>query len=406
MSNRTYTKVQAARLPAPGVNRWAVMVLMVVLAVALSAGARAEVHESQHHNFQVVTVAEGLQHPWGMTWLPNGDMLVTERPGRLRLIQDGELVEEPISGVPTVRVGGQGGLLDIALHPDFDNNRYVYLSFAKPNADDSEGTTAVVRGRLEGHALVDVEEIFEADAWHTGRGHHGSRLAFDHDGYLFITLGDRQIPPVGDVETHPAQDLRNHIGGIFRLHDDGRVPSDNPFVGHDYAKPEFWSYGHRSVQGLAVHPETGALWSNEHGPQGGDELNLIKPGKNYGWPVVGHGVHYRTGATIHIDRQRDDMEPPIHYWTPSIATSGLMIYDGDQFPEWQGHIFNGGMAGQHQMLSRVEVNEDNFVVYEEQLLRGEMRIRDVRQGPDGYIYLAVDDRGGALTPIVRLEPAD
>ncbi len=406
MSYKTYVKVQAARLPATGVNRWMVMVLMVVLVLALSAGARAEVHESQHHNFQVVTVVDGLQHPWGMTWLPNGDMLVTERPGRLRLIQDGELVEEPIAGVPTVRVGGQGGLLDVVLHPDFDNNRFVYLSFAKPNADDSQGTTAVVRGRLEGHALVDVEEIFEADAWHTGRGHHGSRLAFDHDGYLYITIGDRQFAPVGDVESHPAQDRSNHVGTIVRLYDDGRVPADNPFVGHDYARPEIFSYGHRSPQGFAVHPETGALWQNEHGPQGGDELNLIRAGKNYGWPVVGYGVHYGTGATIHVDRQRDGMEPPIHYWTPSIATSGLMIYTGDQFPEWQGHIFNGGMAGQHQMLSRVEVNDENFVVYEEQLLRGEYRIRDVRQGPDGYIYLAVDDRGGALTPIVRLEPAN
>jgi glucose/arabinose dehydrogenase len=406
MSDMTSHKAQARSLTSTGANRWLMLFLLVVLAVALNTGARAEVYTSEQHNFRVVTVADGLEHPWGMVWLPNGDMLVTERPGRVRLIQDGELVEQPLSGIPEVRVGGQGGLLDIALHPDFENNRLVYLSFAKPNADGSQGTTVVVRGRLEGHGLVDVEEIFEADAWHTGRGHHGSRFAFDHDGYLYITIGDRQFPPVGDVEAHPAQDTSNHVGTIVRLYDDGRVPADNPFVGQDNVRPEIWSYGHRSPQGLAIHPVTGALWQNEHGPQGGDELNLIERGKNYGWPVVGHGVHYGTGATIHVDRQREGMEPPIHYWTPSIATSGLMIYTGDQFPEWQGSIFNGGMSGGHQMLSRVVVNDDNFVVYEEQLLRGEKRIRDVRQGPDGYIYLAVDDRGGALTPVVRLEPAD
>lgn len=406
MADMTSHKAQAQRLPATGIIRWLMLFVLVVLAVALNSGASAEVHTSEHHNFRVVTVADGLQHPWGMAWLPNGDMLVTERPGRVRLIQDGQLVERPLSGIPEVRVGGQGGLLDIALHPDFDNNRLIYLSFAKPNADGSRGTTAVVRGRLEGHGLVDVEEIFEADAWHTGRGHHGSRLVFDHDGYLFISLGDRQFPPVGDVEAHPAQDNSNHVGTIVRLHDDGRVPADNPFVGQDNVRPEIWSYGHRSVQGLAIHPETGALWQNEHGPQGGDELNLIERGRNYGWPVVGHGVHYGTGANIHLGRQRQGMEAPVHYWTPSIATSGLMIYTGDQFPSWQGNIFIGGMSNRHQMLSRVQVNEENFVVYEEQLLRGEYRIRDVRQGPDGYIYLAVDDRGGALTPIVRLEPAD
>lgn len=381
--------------------------------MGLSATASADVHESLLHNFTVNTVVEGLEHPWGMAFLPNGDMLITERPGRLRLVRDGQLVEEPITGLPEIRtrapgspLGTQGGLLDVALHPDFDNNRLIYISYAKPTADNSEGTTAVLRGRLEGHQLNDVEEIFEADAWRAGGGHHGSRLAFDHDGYLFITIGDRQVSPSGDVWAHPAQDLSNHIGTTVRLYDDGRVPADNPFVGHDGVLPEIWSYGHRNAQGMVVHPVTGAIWQSEHGPQGGDELNLVLPGKNYGWPVVGHGVNYRTGSTIHVASQMDGMEPPVHYWTPSIGAAGMIVYTGDQFPEWQGNIFVTGLAGRHAVLARVEVNEDNFVVYHEHLLQGEMRLRDVRQGPDGYIYLAVDDRAGGLTPIVRLEPAN
>lgn len=382
-----------------------VMVLLGMLALTLSLQnlARAEMFTSEHHDFRIVTVVDGLEHPWSMSFLPGGDMLVTERPGRLRLVQDGELVEGPISGVPSVRSGGQGGLLDVALHPDFESNRLVYLSFAKPNADDSEGTTAVVRGRLEGHSLQDAEEIFEAEAWTAGRGHHGSRLAFDHDGYLFVTIGDRQASPTGDLEAHPSQDLGNHYGTTVRLHDDGRIPNDNPFINDADVLDSIWSYGHRNQQGMAVHPDNGELWQNEHGPAGGDELNLIKPGLNYGWPVIGYGVQYRSAAQIHEHTERDGMEQPVHHWTPSIATSGLMIYSGERFPMWRGNIFNGGMSGQHRMLSRVTVDGDR-VLNEEMLLRGEMRIRDVKEGPDGYIYLAVDDRGGATTPIVRLEP--
>jgi aldose sugar dehydrogenase len=379
-------------------------VAFAALAFATVACANERVYESQEHSFRVVTVVEGLQNPWGMQWLPNGDMLVTERPGRLRIVRDGRLLPDPVEGLPQVRTGGQGGLLDIALHPDFESNRLLYISYSRPNANDSEGTTAVIRGRFENDRLSDVEDVFEAVAWTDGRGHYGSRLVFDHDGYLFITVGDRQARPAGDLSAHPSQNLTNHYGTTIRLYDDGRIPNDNPFVGRSDALPEIWSYGHRNAQGMAVHPDTGDIWQNEHGPQGGDELNHIRPGLNYGWPVIGYGVNYG-GAPIHDATHRDGMEQPALHWTPSIGASGMMIYDGDQFPMWRGNVFSGGLSNQHQVLSRaVVVGEE--VAHQELLLDGVFRIRDVRQGPDGYIYLAVDHRAGDTTPVVRLEPVD
>ena len=370
------------------------------------AAAQGQVIQSEAHNFRVVTVAEGLDGPWSIAFLPGGDLLVTERSGALRIVRNGTLVPQPVEGLPAVRFGGQGGLLDVVLHPEFESNRLVYLTYSKPSADGSEGTTAIVRGRLENDRLNGVEEIFEASAWSPGQGHYGSRLAFDHDGYLFVSIGDRQAPARDDLFAHPAQDVSNHIGTILRLHEDGTVPADNPFVGRPDAMPEIWSYGHRSPQGLAIHPVTGALWESEHGPQGGDELNLIEPALNYGWPVIGFGVNYGSGAPIHESSEHEDMEQPIHHWTPSIATSGLMIYTGDAFPGWQGDFFIGGLAG--QQLARVTLDGSEFVS-EENLLAGYGRIRDVRQGPDGFIYLAIDPARGAAagpTPIVRLEPAN
>lgn len=358
------------------------------------------VHQSEHHAYRVVPVVDGLQHPWGIAFLPSGEMLVTERPGRLRVVRDGQL-SEPVSGLPEIRVGGQGGLLDVVLHPDFSSNRLVYLSFSKPSDDGSQGTTAVIRGRFENDALHDVEEVFVAEAWTQGGGHHGSRIAFDRDGYMFVTIGDRQARPIGDLHTHPAQDLSNHYGTTVRLYDDGRVPQDNPFVGVEGALPSIWSYGHRNQQGMAIHPETNQVWQNEHGPQGGDELNLVQAGDNHGWPVIGYGVNYGTGTPIHEAVRADGMQQPVHLWVPSIATSGLMIYTGDRFPMWRGNVFSGGMAG--EVLSRVTLDGTRAVA-EEFLVRNQGRIRDVRQGPDGLIYLAIDHRGGELTPIVRLEP--
>ena len=373
------------------------------IAVGLLGGSPAEgqeVFKSAHHDFRVVTVADGLVNPWSMAWLPGGDMLITERPGRLRIVRHGTLLPDPVAGVPEVFAQGQGGLFDVLPHPDFASNRLLYLSYARPKGEGS--TTAVVRGRFENDRFTDIEEIFEATT--EGRGHYGGRLAWDHDGFLFLTVGERQVPSTGDLEAHPAQDLSNHHGVTVRLHEDGRVPADNPFVGQAGARPEIWSYGHRNPQGLAVHPETGDVWLDEHGPQGGDELNLVQPGLNYGWPVIGYGVNYRSGSAIHAGTHREDIEPPTHFWIPSIATSGLMIYTGDRFPAWTGSFFVGGMAGQQLARLTPSVDRPQRIEQEETLTYGIGRVRDVRQGPDGYIYLAIEDRGGAPTAVVRLEP--
>jgi glucose/arabinose dehydrogenase len=377
---------------------------------AVSAAGQAPVYQSESGPYRVVTVVDGLKDPWSIAFLPGGEMLVTEKPGRLRIVRDGILQPEPIAGTPEVRYEGQGGLLDVALHPDFEANQLIYLSFSKSSEDGSQGTTAVVRGRLVGDRLEDVEEIFEAKAWSTTGGHYGSRLAFDAQGYLFITVGDRQAPPAMETAyLHPAQDLTNHQGKVIRLHDDGRVPEDNPFVGRADALPEIWSYGHRSPQGLAIHPETGDIFQSEHGPQGGDELNLILPGRNYGWPVIGYGVNYG-GARLFATRERDGMEQPLQHFTPSIAPSGLMVYTGDRFPAWKNSVFMGGMANpQVARLPLVGEGEDVYVGTLERppLMLGFGRVRAITQGPDGLIYIAIDDRrGGGLTPIVRLEPVE
>ena len=376
---------------------------LVGLAAISTTTAQGQVYESVEHDFRVVTVAEDIQHPWSIAFLPDGDMLFTQRTGELRIVRDGKLLPDPVEGVPETRVINQGGLQEIAVHPDFENNRIVYLSYSKPNG--SRGTTALIRARFENDMLNDVEEIFEADAWNERGGHFGAKIAFDEDGYLFMSVGDRQSPPTGDLENHPAQDPTTHFGTIIRLMDDGSVPEDNPFVGHASIRPEIWSYGHRNPQGLAFHPETGDLWATEHGPQGGDELNLIMPGVNYGWPVIGYGVNYRSGIPIHAAGEREGMEQPKTFWIPSIGASGLMIYDGDAFPEWRGDIFAGGLAATHRRLSRISV-DGGRVMTRESLLHDVFRIREVRQGPDGFIYLATDNRAGGLTDIVRLEPAD
>jgi len=379
-------------------------VLAAVVAVALlraAPGAAQEIHKSALHDFRVVTVAEGLINPWAMAFLPDGDILVAERPGRLRIIRDGKLLPDSVPGLPAIRAEGQGGLLDLELHPDFASNRLVYFSYSKPSADGTQGATAVARGRFENDRLSGVEDIFVAEVWSQGRGHYGSRLAFDGKGHIHITLGDRQVPPTGDLQAHPAQDLSNHFGTTIRLNDDGSVPADNPFVGRAGALPQIWTYGHRNGQGLAIHPETGDVWQTEHGPQGGDEVNLLQPGMNYGWPVVGFGVNYRTGLALHEGTMHQGMEPPVHVWVPSIGTSGLLIYTGDEFPDWRGSFFAGGLVG--EVLMRLTM-EGRRVMNVEQLYQRKGRIRAVEQGLDGYIYLAIEDRDGAPTPIVRLEP--
>ncbi len=385
-----------------------VLILCALFAsVVLPVTAQTVEYKSENYVYRVVTVVDALKDPWSLAFLPNGDMLVTERPGRLRIVRNGKLDPEPISGTPAVRYQGQGGMLDVILHPDYSANNLIYMSYSKPNQDASEGTTAVLRARFDGKTLTAVEEIFEAKAWSKGGSHYGSRLAFDPKGYLFVTVGDRAADPLGvPREQHPAQDLMLHQGKVIRLHDDGRIPDDNPFVGRTDALPEIWTYGHRNLQGLAIDHKTGDVFTLEHGAQGGDELNLILPGKNYGWPVVGYGVQYG-GTAIHAGREKDGIEQPLQYWTPSIAPSGLLIYTGSEFPGWQGNLFVGGLSGKE--LHRLPLLQANGVyqigrMERPPLLQGYGRIRDVRQGPDGFIYVIIDDRsGGSLTPVIRLE---
>ena len=365
-----------------------------------NSGTGDPVYSSARHDFRVVTVADGLDHPWSMAWLPSGEMLIVERPGRLRVVRGGVLQPEPVAGWPAVyRDEGQGGFMDILPHPDFAGNRWLYLSYGKPNEDGSEGTTTVVRGRWDDGRVTDVEEIFESNAWHGNNNHFSGRMAFDLDGYLYLTVGDRMLPP-NMLADHPALDVTNHMGTIVRLHDDGRLPADNPFVGSADTLPEIWSYGHRNLQGLATDPLTGNLWSNEHGPRGGDELNLVARGGNYGWPVVSHGINY-DGTVYTTEASRPGVESPSFVWVPSIGISGMMIYRGDEFPWWRGSAFVGGMVG--QQLGRVTL-EGTDALGVETLLQGELgRIRDVREGPDGLIYLALE-HAEELTAVVRLEP--
>ncbi len=375
---------------------FAVAVTWAVLPVVADG---QQVFKSSQHDYRLTTVVNGLVQPWSMLFLPGGDMLVTERPGRLRVVRNGKLLDTPVPGVPTVVYRGQGGLLDVIAHPNFATNRFIYLSYAKP-LDGGAATTAVARARFENDRLSDVKDIFVADT-KGAPGHYGSRLAFDRQGFLYVTVGDRQAPSSGNLEAHPAQDVTNHQGTVNRIHDDGRVPSDNPFVGRAGAKAEIWSYGHRNPQGLAVHPTTGDVWAVEHGPQGGDELNLVKRGANYGWPVIGFGVNYGPGAPIHAARSRTGMEQPVNVWVPSIATSSLMIYSGNKFPGWQGSVFVGGMAG--EQLVRLTLDGQKAEVADI-LVRHQGRIRDVRQGLDGFIYVSTESSEGKPTPILRLEP--
>jgi len=381
---------------------------MLASVMGLAQAQTDGIYYAAHHDYRVVEVADGLLQPWSMTWLPGGDILVTEKPGRLRIVRDGQLLPEAVPGVPEVLYQGQGGMFEVVAHPNFSENRWVYLSYAKPVGDSS--STAIVRGRFENDQLTNVVEVFTAEA--LGFGHYGGKIVFDNDGYMFLTLGDRQAPSRGDLRAHPAQDRSNHQGVIVRLNDDGSVPDDNPFVGDRDILPEIWSYGHRSPQGLAIHPETGDLWMTEHGPQGGDELNRVQPGNNYGWPVIGYGVNYgSSGSPIHEGIGEEGMAGPTHVWVPSIAVSGLMVYTGDKFPMWHGSIMSGSLAG--EQLARLHMS-DNYqdVIVEETLAYGMGRIRDVRQGPDGYIYLAISDGNGGgrgnfeETAIVRLEPLD
>ncbi len=371
-----------------------------LLVLGSSTRAADTVMRSALHDYRLVTVAEGLVQPWSVATLPDGDILITERPGRLRIVRKGALLPTPVEGVPAVFQSRQGGLFEVVPHPQFATNRLLYMTYAKPQPD-GQSTTALIRARFENDRLSNIQPLFESVS--KGQGHYGGKVAFDGKGFLYLTLGDRQVPPEGNLEAHPAQDLTNHHGKTIRLHDDGRVPADNPFVARQGARPEIWSYGHRNVQGLAINPATGDVWTNEHGPQGGDELNLEQKGRNYGWPVIGFGVNYTTGKAIHTGTMREGMEQPAQIWVPSIGISGAMFYTGDKFPQWKGNLFVGGLAGQR--LERLTL-QGTTVTMRESLVPGMGRIRDVRQGLDGFIYLVTEDRDGKPTPVYRMEPVE
>jgi glucose/arabinose dehydrogenase len=360
---------------------------LLILLIALCAGLPAA---QAQEAIRPVTVANGLQNPWGRAFLPDGSMLVTERPGRMRVVARDGTLGPPLSGLPAVDVGGQGGLLDVALDPKFSENRLVYWSYSE--AGDGGNGTAVARGRLDGNALADVRVIFRQQPKVSSRVHFGSRLVFARDGRLFVTLGDR------GSRRDDAQRLDNHIGKVVRIEPDGRAPADNPYAGQRGARPELWSHGHRNVQGAALHPQTGALWTNEHGPQGGDELNVTEPGRNHGWPDITYGVNYGSGTRIGAGTERADVVPPVTWWVPtSIAPSGMAFLTSERYPGWQGSLFVGALRA--RALVRLQL-DGRRVANQERLLSG-VRVRDVRQGPDGWLYVLADDDSDGR--ILRLE---
>lgn len=378
------------------------VLIVAVASLAAALGLRASHQSSSNrrpdlaiqtdlHRVRVVPIAGGLAHPWSLAFLPDGDILVAERVGRLRLIRQSLTTTIDVTGVPAVHARLHGGLLDVALHPSFAENRLVYFTYAA--AGERGATVTLGRGRLEDGALVDVEDVFVADAWSTTDLHFGSRIAFANDGTLYMSIGERN-------ERERAQDLGDHAGTIVRIRDDGSVPDDNPFVGREGLRAEIFSYGHRNVQGLAVHPETGELWASEHGPQGGDEVNLVRAGHNYGWPLATLGRAY-TGELI-APPCHDGTEQPEVVWVPSIGISGITFYNGQRFAGWMGDLFVSGLSG--KQIQRVLLTEAG--VYGREVLLHELarRIRDLRQGPDELLYVVTD--GDEDGEVLRIEPDD
>lgn len=356
--------------------------------------ADAQVFQSSGGSLAVETIASGLDHPWGFAFLPDGRVLVTERPGRMRIVGKDGKISPALAGVPKVFASSQGGLLDVALDRGYGDNHTIYFCYADPV--DGGARTSMARAQLvdEGTPrLADVKVIFRQDGPLSSGRHFGCRIVQTSDGNLFLSMGDHGSFP------NEAQNLGNHIGKLIRIRPDGTVPPDNPFVGRAGAKPEIWSYGHRNSQGMTLHPATGKLWEEEHGPRGGDEVNIIEKGKNYGWPLIGHGIDY-SGAKIHEGTQKQGIEQPVRYWVPSISPSGMTFYTGTLFPAWRGNLFAGALSG--QALVRLELDGDKVVKEERLLQQLRERIRDVRQGPDGALWLATDSSQGR---ILRVAPA-
>ena len=398
------------RLQLRNVVAWFRRGLALAALVPLCSHAQAvRAFASADYKLQVVTVVQGLENPWAVAFLPGNRMLVTERRGTMRLIDHGKLLGKPVTGLPPVAVHGQGGLLDVVLHPNYANNGWIYWTYNA--AVGGLHGTELARGKLGGSAdapaMTDVQVLFKMVPKTDRAFHFGARIVFDREGYVYVTLGDRgDSPDKGSAQR--AQQLQDHAGKTIRLMDDGRIPSDNPFVHTAGAKPEIYTLGHRNMQGAALHPETGKLWTHEHGPQGGDEVNVLEAGANYGWPVVSYGANYGSGSKIGEGSQKPGMVPPLLHWTPSIAPSGMAFVGSDgnggarptHFPKWRGNMLVGALAG--QMLVRLELAGTTVRAQERLLTQGVGRIRDVRNGPDGYIYLLTDSDNGAL---LRVEPA-
>lgn len=370
----------------PWLRRWTIVSIHVALALLAGVASAAEV--------RVVEVARGLQVPWSLAFLPDARMLVTERAGTMRIVGADGAVSAPLAGLPRVHARGQGGLMDVVLSPAFVRDRRIFFSYAEPTARGAR--TAVASARLDAERLRidDVRPVFAQRDDPDGGHHFGSRLVFAPDGALFITLGDR------NTQRERSQSLDSHLGKIVRVRPDGKVPPDNPFVGRRDALPEVWSYGHRNVQGAAIHPATGTLWTHEHGPRGGDEVNVGRAGANYGWPDITHGRDYVTRLPFGKGTERADVVPPVHVWVPtSVAPSGMVFHSGGAFPQWTGQLFIGALRG--QMLIRLELDGERVVAEHRMLEDLRMRVRDVREGPDGKLYL-LDETNGR---ILRLEPA-
>lgn len=335
--------------------------------------------------------AEGVNVPWGMAQLPDGDILVTDRQGELKLITDGKMLSQNIGGLPDIYVSGQGGLLDITLHPDYANNGWIYMTYSSPEGEGDGGNTALMRAKFnKARMALSEQQVLYKGSDNTTKGQHfGSRIAFDKKGYVYFSIGDR-----GARDIKP-QSLSLDGGKIYRLHEDGRIPTDNPFVSQKGAKPAVFTYGHRNPQGMAMHPETGEIWSHEHGPRGGDEVNLIKSGNNYGWPEISYGVNY-SGTTITEFTEKPGMEQPLHYWDPSIAPSGMVFVTSDKYPHWQGKVLIGSLKFHYLVL--LDITNDS-VTSQRKLFEGIGRVRSLLQGNDGYLYVGVDGGG-----IKRIEP--
>lgn len=373
-------------------NKILPILFALVLFLAASCSGKPDIPKSDtDENYTIETVVSDIAVPWGMVWLPGGEMLITNRSGELRVFSDGKLRQEPVKGLPEVKVMGQGGLLDIALHPSYKENGWIYITYSSPQGKSSGANTALMRAQIdEGLTSLTNQQILYKGVPNTTRGQHfGSRIEFDKEGYLYFGIGDR-----GNRDENP-QDITRDGGKIYRLHDDGSIPEDNPFVDEEGAKKAIFSYGHRNPQGLALRPETGEIWEHEHGPRGGDEVNLIKKGENYGWPILSFGINY-SGTEFAEDTARAGMKQPEWYWDPSIAPSGMTFVTSDRYPEWEGHLLVGSLKFSYIVLCRIE---NNTVTGDEVLFEGIGRVRNIRQGPDGYIYVATEGNG-----IVRIVP--